>query len=116
MPYIPVVTDRTSREEDEQQYRLDHFKLFGHYPIPNLSTGQRCGHPDHDAHRRIMESSGAHVVIPFDAGEVTSDDEADAVQFQIKYNARVEEMRDRIRALEEYEKWLEQRNLRGIQQ
>lgn len=65
-----ILPDMTTISEDANEYRENHFDIFGHYPPRDPSD--KCDHPIHAAMRREMND--AEVTIMFDGGAVVSED------------------------------------------
>lgn len=81
-------------------YISDHLTLFGHYPVPDLATGQGCCHPVHDKMTRIINGPGVELDIDFMFRNMVSDDDPIFDDYQKKYDAKVAEYKDRIKEIE----------------
>ena len=87
--------------DDEYDYIREHEELFGHRPIPNLATGQRCCHPMHDSLRRLIDGDGVDLEIRFEYQPMISDDDDQIVTAHIDYPKNVQEWRDTFKEWEE---------------
>lgn len=74
--------DVFDREHDLEQYREEHWNIFGHLPPDDPS--ERCEHPIHAAVRQAM--NGMTLEVPFDASDVVSDDSIVGEERQNRYN------------------------------
>ena len=85
---------------NDSQYISDHMELFGHYPIPDLATGQGCCHPSHDTLTRLMNGPGVELDVDFMFRSMVSDDDPIFDEYHRKYGEKVQEYKDRIQEIE----------------
>lgn len=94
---------------DDQDYTTEHFAIFGHYPVPNVVTGQRCTHPDHDALGAMISAPGVDLEIEFVPQEIVGEDDPAVIAWNQDYDRKVEEYRDGIKRIEEEDEWKQKR-------
>lgn len=92
---------RTDAQKDKDNYDAEHYDLFGHVPVPDLSGHKLCIHPAHEMLTAMLSMPGVHVEMDFNPNGMMTEDDTDVVEAKETYEAMVEFHRGRIANLEE---------------
>lgn len=96
-----------------ESYAKEHLNIFGHLPMPDFERDKLCTHPMHDAGSYLIDAPGVDIEIPFEPGEVLTEDDEVVYRFNVEYQNKVDYYREWI-AEEEAKIAFEERQKKGI--
>lgn len=101
-------------DDERWNYRQEHMKIHGHYPIPSLDGRKYCIHPQHDAVERILDAPGVDIEIPFEFRSMFTEDDGWVQEAKGAYDKRVAQIREQIAEAEEEDAFEQRENKRRL--
>lgn len=101
-----MADEERQRDADRENYVHEHILIFGHVPLLDLTGRHQCTHVMHSVLEQVISAPGVDVEIPFESREVETEDDPGVIELGRRYDARVEQFKDKIADLDEREAFI----------